>query len=327
MDRRLALVVALLFAPFATSSSQTVSDSLARGLDSLDISARYNAVTSLENLPTSQISSVVRSRLIALLEAEGDTLLRNAVLPSLADTTDYGELYPEYVSDLTQVVLSLQDARALRGLCLAGLQVNGEVQQFVTAHANDALPFLQEAWQNPTLHEGVFETWGRILGTPSAPVSMDQRNSIMASVMRAASSDPLGFLWAADFGGLAVAASVAASIASTSFDDVVRERASAVQVALAEEQQAKSSVQILTETEAWLDAVCAGSTGARNGACRSTGNALKNAQKALGHPGRAASVQLGNAIDHATSARDRGLFSTAEAALVIGNAGLVLGRL
>lgn len=307
--------------------AQTASDSIARGLDSVSLAARYGAVTTLENLPTSQISPAVRTRLITLLESEGEMLLQNATAPTPADTTDSGEQYPEYLGDLTQLVLRFQDLSSLRGLCLAGLQINGAVQQFVVSHADEALPFLREAWQNSALHEGVLETWGRLLGTPTAPISVAQRDSVIANVMAASATDSLGFVWAADLSGMAILAPAVAYVGSTSTDAVTRDRAADVQSSLAQSQAALTADEILVQTAAWLDGMCTGSTGPRHGACQSIGKFLTNAQKALGHPGQAARVELGNAIEHATTARDSGLFTPVEAAVIIGNATVVLARL
>jgi hypothetical protein len=321
---RLRLLVALLGVLLAgsTRADAQAADSLARGLDSSSVTARADAIARLSALGLANISPAVRTRLMVLLETEGSTRFATA-----ADTADSDERFSGYIEELASLVVQFQDPRALRGLCLAGLDVSRDVQLFVVANAAASFPFLEEAWTSPLRQQGTLETWGRMLGAPSTSLSQAQQLTIRQHVLAASVTYPIGFLWAASLGQLGDLASVAQTLATTSTDPIVQSRAATVQATLAAVQANLSNVALLTLSQEWLEGFCQGSAGSRHGACQSLDNHFDNAIKHLGGNANAARNVLDALISRASDAASIGDLSAQEASLVIGNATLVLSRL
>ncbi len=325
--KRVSLMIAFaLCSAIAAPSSgrgQSAADSIARGLDSVSVGARDDAVAQLTELGIVNINAVVRARLISLLENEGTT-----GFSTNTDSVDTDELFSSYLARLVRLVAQFQDVSSLRGICIStGLDVNNSVRLFVAAHAAQAYPFLEEAWGLSIGRLGLLQTFGQILGSTSGGLSTAQLSTIRAQVYSVAVSNPVGFLAAASYAGLGELAPVAQQIAASDPDAGNRDLAASVASRLSAAQANASSASLLTNSQSWLDAFCLGATGARNGVCHSLHNDFNNAIKHLdGNPNAARNV-LNALINRANGATSEGTLSAAEASVVLGNATLVLSRI
>jgi hypothetical protein len=319
--RTVALVAALAVLS-ATPVSAQVADSLARGLDSSSVATRSVAVAGLAALGAPNIPASVRTRLITLLETEGTTQFATAT-----DTADGDELFSGYLESLASLVVQFQDTRALRGLCLGGLDVSRDIQIFIQQNAAASFPYLEEAWTKPLRQQGTLETWGRILGAASTSLSSSQLATIRQHVVSASTTYPIGFLWAVSLGQLADLTPVVQSLAANSTDSTVKNRAAAVQAPLIAAQAAMSNSELLTLSQAWVDGACQGVTGLKQIGCRILHDELGIAINHVGGNAAEERVLLDGLIVSANIAVRDGNVSAAVGNIVVSNATLVRSRL
>ena len=328
--RRVALrtVTILLLAVAANrAGAQSVADTLARDLDSASVGARYDAVAALGMLSLPQIPAAVRTRLIALLEAEGVTM-KSGTLPTVASDTISDETYPGYITALATLVLEFADTRSLRGLALTGLGISRTIQNFVVQNGAQSLPFLDEAYTSPTARHSVLLTWGLMLSPSGSTLTTAQKQTIKQKLLSAVTIDALGVVWAARLGGLADLEPVVKAIAASSSDPIVSSRAAQVDTILNAARASQTNSAILTGARDWLTAMCLGSTGARHGACQSLDNHFDDSIKHLTQGnGNAERNALSALIDKAGNARDHGDLTAFEASILIDAANRVLATL
>ena len=124
----------LVCSPLAAQSP----DSLVKQLDSPDWRVRADAAVRLYDVPVAELPADAASKIVALLEREA--LTSDTVPPA------EGESYGEYEIDLVGVALRLNDAAALRGMALLGIQTGSDAERFVASPGAASLPFLEEGW-------------------------------------------------------------------------------------------------------------------------------------------------------------------------------------
>jgi hypothetical protein len=117
-------------------------------------------------------------------------------------------------------------------------------------------------------------------------------------------------------------------VAAAAGDEVVRSRAQRVVNELQPKLDQTPPLAIVTQVSEWVQGFCAGSTGARNGACTSITNLIANAATHIG-AGRLSSARdvLGALADRAVDAQQTGALTAPEAQLIGENARYVIGRL
>ena len=317
----LSIVVILAARPVSTYAQDSLRVDTA--LASSALSVREDAVAQLMTTKTQDISPATRDLLISLLEREAVAL--NTATLSEATTDDEDEEYPSYLTNLVAVAVRLGDPRALRGLCLAGLGLSGTVQDFVAAHAREALPYLAEAYRAELAQQGVLETSALILRSDSAGLTADERYALLKRIFGARASNPVAFLWSADYGNIVELASVARSMAADT-DEIVAYRAAAVSASLRAAAAGLSNSVLLGRTSNWVSVLCAGAAGARKGACESLRGLLDNARAQVARGTPAITNALHAYIKRADDARRLGAFSADETMFLVEDATIILNR-
>ena len=319
---RIVVLAVVCLALSARSLRAQAADSLARGLDSASVATRSVAVASLAALGASNIPADVRTRLITLLETEGTTQFATAT-----DTADGDELFSGYLEGLASLVVQFQDTRALRGLCLGGLDVSRDVQVFIQQNAAASFPYLEEAWTQPLRQQGTLETWGRILGSTTTSLSSSQLATIRQHVISASSSYPIGFLWAVSLGQLPDLAPEVQSLAASSTDSTVKNRAVAVEAPLAVARAALSNSALLTLSQAWVDGACQGAAGLRRVGCNILHDELSVAIDHVGGNAAVERVRLDGLVVNTNIAVRDGNIPAVVGNIVVSNVTLVRSRL
>jgi BMFP domain-containing protein YqiC len=350
---RVALVTGLLLLRAqALSAQSSVADSLAPSLANPDVHVRTAAVIQLNALPTSDLSPSIRHTLINLLEAEATG--RGPKNPYT--TADSDETYSEYIIGLTDAVLRLRDPAALRGLVLLGAQTSGDVERFVASFGRRSLPYLDDAWRTRENARPSVIMMRALTTTVTGPNALTtaQRQRVLASLIDSVATYPTDVARAATAASLVELAPVLADVAAREESDVARNLASRA-VSELEPLRAQVSVSTLLEkTSNALAGFCRvggvevehsahvsrGDTEAhdsrgdtddpstRAAACAVIWRGLRLAQADVA-AGRiaAAKAKLDLVARAAAFAGTRGIFSSAEVALIQGNARYIITRL
>ncbi|NIR44407.1 MAG: hypothetical protein GWN99_00600 [Gemmatimonadetes bacterium] len=314
-----ALAATLLASAMPASAQEP--DSLLDKLRSPDWRMRDRALAELNFRRPNSIPPGVASEAIALLEREA-TQPRPQV---------EGEGYGEYLLSLIKFVLSFEDPASLRGMALLGIETSRRVQEFVASHGSESLPYLDEAWQKGrrNLRHAVMDTWAVMLSSHPDRLSRDERLEIMHRLLDAASEHPLAFAWAADIADLVVAMPVLERIAANEQFEIVSRRAQRVLTELQPRRRAQTRQAIGVELSDWLAAICRDTrSGPRQETCESVDGHLARARRLVkAGDGHAAARALRTFADRVSSAREAGVLTDFEAALLTGNATYLAERL
>ena len=239
-----------------------------------------------------------------------------------------GRAGPGYLERLVALVVKLDDPRALRALCLIGIQADRSAQVFVAAHASQSLPLLDEAAALPTAQVAVAETFALMLRSPASSLSAEQSQGLRRKIFLLASTHPVAFLGAVAAGQLIDLQPLVNTINVGTRDSIVREKAREVTAALAPLPAKFSSAAALTRTQQWLAATCEGTAGTKHDACASVDGLVADAVRQLGagNPASAKSA-LTAVVRGARAATTRRDLTTFQGSLVMGNAQLALNRM
>jgi hypothetical protein len=337
------------------------SDSLARLLMTPSIHKRADVVARLNALPIVELSPSARMGLVALLDAEATG--RAPVDPNPPGGED--ETYSEYLIELTDAVLKLKDPASLRGLTRLGIQTGFQVQRFIASFGATSLPSLDEAWRTEVrARPSIITTWAFTLArTGPNALNPQNRRRVSASIIAATDSFPIAVASAARVGSLSALVPLLADVASRSKSDIVRGEAQKAVNVLAPLRAATTPVALLEQTSELLRGFCAkgghdegdddkgehddphvaaatstpsvrkhdeheGEQLSREEACGTLRGKLTFARATLvtGRPA-AAKLVLEDIVHTAARARASGAFTSAEAALIEGNATYILSRL
>ncbi len=346
--RALAVIGAALVMHVPAVQAQHTADSLARALTSTSIHERAEAVARLNTLPEAELSRSARNSLVTLFNAEA--MGRAPVDPEPVGAED--ETYSEYLVDLTDVVLKLRDPASLPGLARIGIQTSYAAQRYVASFGATALPVLDAAWRTEErARPSIVTTWAFLLAqTGGQSLKAADRGRVIASIVAAVGTYPIAVAAAAEAGPLTSLSPVLADMASHATSEIVRRDAREAVNELAPLRAALSSIALLDQTSEWVTAICAtgheepGGDGHEGAGHRSDARAsTRNDDDRDGEQGRSATCErvrgslaaarvallanrpelakllLRDAAQVAGDARAKGIFSSAEAALIQGN--------
>jgi hypothetical protein len=329
-----AIAVTIFVLPAAASGQGTVADSLAGVLTTTDVHQRALAVARLNALPLAELTPNARAALVELLDAEAT----KRVPLDAEQPTDEDETYDEYVIDLTDAVLKLDDPAALRGLTILGIQTGRDVQRWVAARGASSLPALDAAWAaDPQSRGGVITTWALMLrNTGSAALGAADRARLLGAIVGATDDLPIEVAAAARAGSLVALVPALDELSRQADDEVVRNRAAKAVEILAPARDALTPAQALGEAQQLARGFCARpglandptSHPNRPSVCGVIGADFNKARAALrtGRPADARAA-LTDAASTAAAARAAGSLAPAEAASVEGNVQYLLGRI
>jgi hypothetical protein len=324
--------------PTVALAQRSTSDSLARFLAVPSLHRRADAVARLNTLPLAQLSPSARTAIVALLDAEATG--HAPVDPDTLATND--ERYGEYILDLTDLVVKLQDPASLRGLTRLGISSGDAAQRLVASFGTASLPPLSEAWNaDERVRPSVVTTWAFMLAvTGPRALGASDRSRVLGAILSATDRYPMAVAIAARAGSLTALSPLLADVAARSPSDIVRSRAEKAVTVLGPARDATPPAALLAQTADWLSGVCG--TGEEDDAsrepplegrprkevCATLRNDIRHAGTAL-TGGRLDVVRgsLNDIVVVAASARTRGTLTQAEAALVGGNARYLLSRL
>jgi hypothetical protein len=131
-------------------------------------------------LPVANLSASNKAAVISLLDRES-LGAATPVDPAYAGPTD--ETWPEYIVTLTDAVIRVGDATALRGISRLGLQTSVDAKHFVGDFGASALPYLDSAWAlSPTARPAIVGTWGYML-RPGSSLGADSRATVQSHLL------------------------------------------------------------------------------------------------------------------------------------------------
>jgi hypothetical protein len=261
--RILILWLAVLAAPASAPAQvpQKSPDELLQALNSPDWRIRSDAAARLEYLPADRRPASYHFAMIALLD-------REATNPPDQDARGKGEGYGEYVVHLVRAVVELEDPRALQGVVLLGTGTSRRTNEFIAAHGDAALPYLEEASRRGRRHE-VIILYGRMIGDFSDSLSTQNRSVVLRSILDARGFDKLAFVVAASDGKLALLTPLVERIAAdTSPRNSVRSWAARVAPDLRANGAALTPAARVRQLSDLVGALCLRATDARADACR-----------------------------------------------------------
>lgn len=294
---------------------------LSRQLRSPDWRVRYGAVIDLDRPPVSSLPDSIRVQLIRLLESE-------ALDPDRGPPPGQGEAYGEYVSDLSVLVVKLQDPRAIRALALLGIQVSRDAEEFLAAQGTAALPALNESWKRGEFSRNpVMDTWGLLIArAPGNGLTADDVSGILRRMLAGADSARIGFSGAAaDTAGLVSAVPIMERFLQDDPSDELQRRWIAHLDTL---RDSMSPVQLLARLRLWTEGICQEAADARYEACVSMRSPLLAAGKrfAFGLPD-AALKSLAAVAEQVKAAREQNVFSVDEGLLISRNIRYIADRM
>ena len=271
--RILILWLAALAAPAIASAQlpQKPPDALLQALNSPDWRIREDAAARLAYLPADRRPAGYASAMIALLD-------REATNPPDQDARGTGEGYGEYALHLVRAVVDLEDSRALRGVILVGTGTSRRTNEFIAAHGDAALPYLEEASRRGSRHE-VIILYGRMIGDFSDSLSAENRSVVLRSILDARGVDKLAFVVAASDGKLALLTPLVERIAAdTSPRNTVRSWAARVAPDLRANGATLTPAARVRQLSDLVGALCLHATNARADACRTLSATLAGAE-------------------------------------------------
>src|SRR6266480_1125315 len=267
----LALALASWLRPLAGQAA--TPESLVTQLGSPDWIVRSDGLARLSRLPQGSLPASYRDAIVQLLE-------REAISP---DTSAFGEGkgegYGEYMIQVVDAALALEDPRTLRGMALWGTQVSSRAKEFVAEQGSAALPYLDEAWNSPygNRHDVVM-TWAIMLATYKSRMTDAEHLTVLRSVLRA---DSLAVVNAASRAPLPEALPLIEGIAtSPTRRSILRAAATQSAAELRPLRAALQPTEFMQRLSDVLRALCLGSQGARSTACASLSASLSRASVA-----------------------------------------------
>jgi len=322
-------VIACCALAAAPASAQSV-DSLTAALASTDVLARGSAVEALSQMPVTAIPFATRDALIALLEREAT----GAQPVDSVRANEADEAWGEYIIGLADLVRTLGDSRALRGLALLGIQTSRATQEFVAGFGAQALPQLDEAWTTkPDARPSVVTTWALIANTADSTT----RIAVLHRLFAPDDTFPIALADAAVAGKLVVMVPFLDSLGqSDTVLPIAQGAASEAAEKLRPAFTALSADQLLAQYNAILDGICLNSTGALNGYCESSTNGLDNSTKHLlkdsgshVHQGAAdqARQEIQTVIDRTLNAVANEVLTPAQGILLVSGLRQVIARI
>ncbi|MBW7933483.1 MAG: hypothetical protein H3C62_07700 [Gemmatimonadaceae bacterium] len=271
--RALSIVIGVMLSAPAVRAQSI--DSLTAALGSSALLVRASAVESLNRLPVSALPSATRDALIALLEREATGT--QPVDPEA--TADDDEAWGEYIIGLAEVVQQLGDSRALRGLCLLGIQTSRSAQEYVASFGAQAIAPLREAWSTkPTSRPSVITT----LALVAKSADSTTRLVVLQTLLAPDDTFPIAIADAAIAGNLFGLVPFLDSLARA--PDLSPIAQGALQEAADTLRPQLTSIpapQLLAEYEGLLAAICHNASGALQGYCESSENGIENSAKHL----------------------------------------------
>jgi Carbohydrate-binding module family 5/12 len=235
-------------------------DSLVALLDSPDWQVRSDALAALTSVPHAQLPPSYGPKVISLMNQEA--------LNPIQESTAPDEALGDYEMNLVGQALSFRDPAALPGFAYLGIQMAGAVKAFVAENGSTALPYLQGAWtQRPTARPAIMTTWALMVGPYRSQITPAERIGLLAALLGAADSEPIGFVSAALRAPLAAAMPVVQAIATADSLEIVRSYAQDAIAPLTAHRDSLSPAQLHADLTDWLQAICLNATGAKATAC------------------------------------------------------------
>jgi hypothetical protein len=319
-----ALCVTVLTAWSSRAAAQSV-DSLTKLLRSRDVHIRGDAVARLAMLDTPALPAATRTAIISLLEHEALGDVANAGTMPLSEND---ESWGDEISNLTDLVIRLHDARALRGVALIGMQTSKAAQEFLAGFGPRAMPFLDESWSRyPDTRHDVDITWGIMLAPGHPAVDAPTRAAIASRLLARDDTIPLGLSYAAREGSLPSLVPLLDSLATTVnvFDaDELRSASKELTPKYAQ----RSSIQRVQDLQFWLDGVCTTSRTTMLAYCAASKRELTASTQQLDRHGDSRAATSLRAFIAATSQEvRRGSLSPIAAMLFVTSAERVIDKL
>jgi len=238
-------------------------DSAVALLDSPNWRVRADALDYLTNVPDSLLPPSYHPKVVALLNQEA--------LHPVDDSTVSGEMIFDYESDLVREALSFKDPAALQGFAYLGIQMARVVKEFVAEQGSSALPYLDGAWRADTdARTDIMTTWGLMVGRRyRSRITAAERIALLARLLQAADSEPIGFISAALAAPLSDATPVMEAIADGDAYKIVRAYAQEAMVPLTAHRDSLSPPQLHVRLSDWLRAICLNAAGDKAATCGS----------------------------------------------------------
>jgi hypothetical protein len=245
-------------------------DSIVAALASSDVGARSLAVAALNTLAVSATPASARDALVALLDREVATPLSPA-------TDDDAEVYHEYLVELVDSVIRLDDPRGLRSVALLGIQTSRDAQNFVIKQGLAALPALDEAWTMPNAKSQVIDTWGLLLASSPAWLSADARYQLLKRIAGAVADQPVAVGFVGREQGFVSLMPFLVPPDAFSDDPIVVELMGKALAAVRQQISALSATALMSELDVGSRIFCEGAVNDRLGACTAIQSLIANA--------------------------------------------------
>jgi len=245
-----------------------------RELRSSNLGVRSLAVARLNNVPVSETPQYARDALVALIE-------REVASPVHPTTENESEIYGEYIIELVESILRLNDPRGLHGVAILGIGTSLDAQRFIVRQGPAALPALEKAWKMSNVRPDVVATWGLLLASAPAWLSPDARYTILKRIAGAAPTMPISIANVARDDSILSLMPFLTPAAADRDDAIVTETIEKGLAVLRQRMHTLSPAALLSELSLGTRLFCEGARGNRLGACMAVQNSIVTATQHL----------------------------------------------
>ena len=316
MARLLAVLVVTGGSVGSLPAQHVSPESLLVRLQSPDWQVRSDAIFRLNGLSHDSLPAGYADAIVGLLD-------RETVSP---DSAHFGEGYGEYMIEVVEAALNLDDPRTLRGIATWGLQTSRVAEDWLARQGGAALTYLDSAWSSPYGdRHAITDTWAKMLGSYPDGLSVTEQVRVLHSIVMA---DSLDFVDAAITAPLPEVLPLITAIGETTDEHILSASAAQAASELSPLRDGLSAASLARRISKLLSAICFDKQGLSADACLGLSNSLNQVVSELD---AGLTIQAGDTLlafaARVDSGFQAGLWSDREHRLLSGNAQYLRSRL